>query len=95
MVDGEPVSMKPEGDLVTLDLTGAHVHAPVSGTYEAALRGDRFWAGVRFGVDLALLVLAAAIADLWSRGTVTLETGLLWPAVVAVSVVVMSYVRGA
>ena len=80
---------------MTLDLAGAHVHAPVTATYDSALRGDRFWAGVRFGVDLALLVIAAAIAALWSRGTVTLETGLLWPAVFAVIVVVMSYVRGA
>jgi len=95
MVDRESVSVKSEGDLVTLDLTGAHVHAPASETYAASLRGDRFWASVRFGVDLALLVLAAGIADLWARGTVTVETGLLWPAVFAVIVVVMSYVRGA
>ena len=89
MVDHDSVSVKSEGDLVTLDLAGGHVHA-VSGTYEAALRGDRFWASVRFGVDLALLVLAAAIAGLWSRGTVTLETGVLWPVLFGVIVVCMS-----
>jgi exopolysaccharide biosynthesis polyprenyl glycosylphosphotransferase len=75
-------------------LGGAQV-APASTTDDSAIRGDRFWAGIRFGVDSALLVLAAGIADLWSRGTVTLVSGLLWPAVFAVIVVVMSYVRGA
>ena len=45
--------MNPDGDLVTLDLAGAHVHAPASESYDAALRGDRFWAGVRFGKQLA------------------------------------------
>jgi exopolysaccharide biosynthesis polyprenyl glycosylphosphotransferase len=87
--------VKPEGDLVTLDLAGAHVHAPAAGAHDAALRGDRFWAGVRFGTDVALLVVAALVAALWSRGTVTLETGLLWPVVFALIVLVMSYVRGA
>jgi exopolysaccharide biosynthesis polyprenyl glycosylphosphotransferase len=95
VVDPDTVSVKPDGDLVTLDLAGAHVHAQALDSYEAAVHGARFWSRIRVGVDVTLLVLAAAIADLWGRGTVSVETGLLWPAVFVLIVVVMSYVRGA
>ncbi len=55
---------------------------------------DGFWGHVRLGADLALLVLAAVIADVWSRHDTTFADRFLWPAVFAVIVLCMSYARG-
>jgi hypothetical protein len=45
VVDPDTVSVKPDGDLVTLDLAGAHVHAQALDSYEAAVHGARICGG--------------------------------------------------
>jgi exopolysaccharide biosynthesis polyprenyl glycosylphosphotransferase len=57
--------------------------------------GDRFWGRARFAVDLSLLVLAVAIADVWSRDGATFAERVLWPALFVGVVLCTSYARGA
>ena len=54
----------------------------------------RFRGRTRLGFDLALLTLAAALADFWSNSEKVTGT-VLWPALLAVIVICMSYARGA
>jgi exopolysaccharide biosynthesis polyprenyl glycosylphosphotransferase len=89
------MSVKSDANVVqSATLSGAQV-GPAVRPYDPTLRGDRFWASVRLLTDLAMLALAVAIADLWSHRTVTIENGLVWPAVFAGVVLCMSFVVGA
>ena len=54
----------------------------------------RFRGRARLSFDLALLTLAAAVAHVWSHGE-NVPGRVLWPALLAVIVVSMSYARGA
>jgi exopolysaccharide biosynthesis polyprenyl glycosylphosphotransferase len=75
-------------------LTGPSIDSRVE-REKRATRTDRFWARARFSVDLALLVLAVAIADVWSRDGVTFAERVLWPALFVGVALCTSYVRGA
>ena len=63
-------------------------------SHDLAVRGDRFWNGVRLGVDLAVLALAGVFADLSSQMVNTFAGRFVWPAVFTAIVVYFSYLRG-
>ncbi|MGZ4415145.1 MAG: sugar transferase [Gaiellaceae bacterium] len=54
---------------------------------------DRFWGRARLGVDVALLIIAAAVADLFVS-QMTFADGVLWPVLFGAIVLCMSYARG-
>jgi exopolysaccharide biosynthesis polyprenyl glycosylphosphotransferase len=75
---------------------GGTAAEPVKTPSEPTLWGEQFWAGMRLALDVALLALAAAVADiLWSGPGLSVADRVLGPALFAAIVLCMSYVRGA
>ena len=69
---------------------------PVASAVDRSRRArwdDRFWRRARFVGDVGLLIVAAALAALLSKGT-TFTDGVLWPALLGATVLCMSYARG-
>jgi exopolysaccharide biosynthesis polyprenyl glycosylphosphotransferase len=62
--------------------------------HELAPRGNRFWRLDLLGLDLALLAASGAAAYLSSARVNTFAGSVLWPALFAVIVIGLSYLRG-
>jgi exopolysaccharide biosynthesis polyprenyl glycosylphosphotransferase len=70
------------------------VRDPVAAPSVWSGRGDHFWSGARVVADIVLLGVAALITDLyWAHGG-TFADQVLWPALLAVIIVAISYARG-
>ena len=74
-------------------LTGADALQVSARRREVALRSDRSWTRIRSGLDIGLLAVSMALADLLTPQVTTFGGRVLWPALFAAIVIYLSYLR--